>query len=204
MKIIVFGATGKTGQHVLHAALAKGHEVTAFGRSVERIDIDNAALETYKGDVFDADSVSGAIAGHDAVIVSLGSTGLGDKTTLATGTSAIVDAMAAHDVQRLVVMSAAGVGDSWQQIPRSSRLIFRTMLRNIFADHEAQEAIIEKSGLDWTIVRAAVLKDDPATGHYTASNTGPNTRITRADAAAALVDQLHDTSHSRAAISVTN
>ena len=40
MKVIVFGATGKTGQHVLSAALTQGHEVTAFGRSVERIDID--------------------------------------------------------------------------------------------------------------------------------------------------------------------
>ncbi len=204
MKVIVFGATGKTGQHVLRAALAQGHEVTAFGRSVDRININDPALAVHKGDVFDTDSVTGAVAGHDAVIVCLGSTGLRDKTTLAAGTAAVVDAMAAHDVQRLVAMSAAGVGDSWQQIPRSSRLLFRTMLRNVFADHEAQEAIVEQSPLDWTIVRAAVLKDDPATDHYTTSNTGPNTRITRADAAAALVDQLDDTTYIRTAISVTN
>ena len=44
MKVIVFGATGKTGQHLLRAALAQGHKVTAFGRSVERIDIDDPAL----------------------------------------------------------------------------------------------------------------------------------------------------------------
>ena len=204
MKVIVFGATGKTGQHVLRAALAAGHEVTAFGRSVDRIDIGDPALETHKGDVFDADSVAGAVAGHDAVIVCLGPIGLSDKTTLSTGTAAVVDAMAAHDVQRLVVMSAAGVGDSWQQIPRSSRLLVRTMLRNVFNGHQAQEAIVEQSALDWTIVRAAVLKDNPATGHYTATNTGPNTRINRADIATALVDQLDDTTHIRSAISVTN
>ena len=204
MNVIVFGATGKTGQHVLRAALAQGHEVTAFGRSVNRININDPALQTHKGDALDADSVTGAVAGHDAVIVCLGSTGLRDKTTLAVGTAAVIDAMATHDVQRLVVMSAAGVGDSWQQIPRSSRLLFRTMLRNVFADHEAQEAIVEQSPLDWTIVRAAVLKADPAPGPYTATNTGPNTRITRADIAAALVDQLPDSTHSRAAISVTN
>ncbi len=204
MKVIVFGATGKTGQHVLDAALAQGHEVTAFGRSVDRININDPALAVHKGDAFDNESVSAAMAGHDAVIICLGSTGLRDKTTLATGTAAVIDAMVAHDVQRLVVMSAAGVGDSWQQIPRSSRLLFRTMLRNVFADHQAQEAIVEQSSLDWTIVRAAVLKDDPATGHYTATNTGPNTRINRADIARALVDQLDDTTYSRTAISVTN
>ncbi len=203
MKVIVFGATGKTGQHVLRTALTSGHEVTAFGRSVDRIDIDDPALKTQKGDVFDTDSVSDAVAGHDAAIVCLGSSGLRDKTTLTTGTAAVIDAMATEGAQRLVVMSAAGAGDSWQQIPRSSRLLFRTMLRNVFNDHQAQEAIVEQSPLDWTIVRAAVLKDDPATGHYTATNTGPNTRINRADIAAALVDQLDDSTFSRAAISVT-
>ena len=204
MKVIVFGATGKTGQHVLRAALTRGHEVTAFGRSIDRIDIEDPALQTHKGDVFDADAVTGAVAGHDAAIVCLGSTGLRDKTTLSAGTAAVIDAMVAHDVQRLVVMSAAGVGDSWQQIPRSSRLLFRTMLRNVFNDHQTQEAIVEQSPLDWTIVRAAVLKDRPATSNYNASNTGPNTRINRADAATALVDQLDDITYSRTAISVTN
>ena len=204
MKVIVFGATGKTGQHVIRTALSQEHEVTTFGRSVDRIDIDEPALKTHKGDVFDADSVTNAVAGHDAAIVCLGSTGLRDKTTLSAGTEAIIDAMAAHGVQRLVVMSAAGVGDSWQQIPRSSRLLFRTLLRNVLADHQAQEAIVEQSSLDWTIVRAAVLKDDPATGHYTATNTGPNTRINRADIAVALVDQLDDTTYRHTAISVTN
>ncbi len=204
MKIIVFGATGKTGQHVLRAALADDHEVTAFGRSVDRLDIDDPALKTHKGDVFDADAVTGAVAGHDAAIVCLGSTGLRDKTTLSAGTKSVIDALVAHDIERLVVMSAAGVGDSWQQIPRTSRLLFRTMLRNVFNDHQTQEAIVEQSPLDWTIVRAAVLKDDPATGHYTATNTGPITRINRADTAAALVDQLDDPSYSRSSISVTN
>lgn len=204
MKIIVFGATGKTGQHVLRAALADDHEVTAFGRSVDRLDIDDPALKTHKGDVFDADAVTGAVAGHDAAIVCLGSTALRDKTTLSAGTKSVIDALVAHDIERLVVMSAAGVGDSWQQIPRTSRLLFRTMLRNVFNDHQTQEAIVEQSPLDWTIVRAAVLKDDPATGHYTATNTGPITRINRADTAAALVDQLDDPTYRRSSISVTN
>ena len=41
-------------------------------------------------------------------------------------------------------------------------------------------------------------------GHYTATNTGPITRINRADIANALVDQLEDTTYSRTAISVSN
>ena len=204
MRVIVFGATGKTGQHVLAAALAGGHQVTAFGRSVERLDIDDPSLHVHKGDVFDAEAVAAAVAGHDAAIVCLGSTSLRDKTTLSAGTRAVVDARGADDVERMVVMSAAGVGDSWKQIPWTSRLLFRTMLRNLFADHGAQEAIVEQSPLNWTIVRAGVLKDDPGTGQYTATNTGPITRINRADVAAFLVEQLDDATYSRQAISVTS
>ena len=153
MRIIVFGATGKTGRHVVRVALERGHLVTAFGRSVDRLDIAGDAMEVCKGDVFDSETVSRAIGGHDGAIVCLGSNGLRDKTTLSTGTKTVVEAMVEHKADRLVVLSAAGVDDSWTQIPWSSRLLFRTMLRNLFADHHAQEDLVKKSPLDWTIVR---------------------------------------------------
>ena len=108
MKVIVFGATGKTGQHVLRAALAAGHGVTAFGRSVDRIDIDDPALETHKGDVVDTDSVTGAVAGHDAVIVCLGSTGLRDKTKATC--DRLVKIPFARGFGSLNVSNAAAVG----------------------------------------------------------------------------------------------
>ena len=38
-KIIVFGATGTVGQHLVSQALADGHQVTAFTRSKEKIHI---------------------------------------------------------------------------------------------------------------------------------------------------------------------
>ena len=77
-------------------------------------------------------------------------------------------------------------------------------LRHAFADHECQEAVIKQSTLDWTIVRPAVLKDEPATGAITATNTGPITRINREDVAAFLVSQLEDGTYRRQAISVTS
>lgn len=203
MRVIVFGATGKTGGHVLRSALDRGHAVTAFGRSAARLDPE-PGLSTVSGDVFDATAVTEAVAGHDAVLVSLGSTGLRDKSTLATGTANIAAAVASHEVGRLIVVSAAGVGDSWAQIPWSSKLLFKTMLRNIFADHRAQEAIVERSPTNWTIVRSAVLTDGPATGAVNATTTGATKRISREDLAGFLVDELSDDSHSRQAVSVTS
>ena len=204
MKIVVFGATGKTGQHVCRRALEEGHTVTAFTRSVNKIDSGNPDLRAAQGNVNDAESVAEAIANQDAVIVALGSNGLGDKTTLTTGTRNVVDGMARHNVRRIVVLSAAGVGDSWQQTPLLARIMFKTMLRNIYSDHETQEALVKQSPLDWTIVRAAILKDNPATGDYAASNSGRVKKINRADLADFLVKQVSNSEYREQAISITS
>ena len=203
MKLIVFGATGKTGQHVWQNALDRGHDVTAVARSphkIERI----AGVRVVQGDVMDATAVAGAVAGHDAVIVALGSKNLRDRTTLTTGTRNVVEGMTRHGVERLVVLSAAGVGESWGQVPMLSRVMFSTLLRNILADHTAQEALVRASPIDWTVVRAAILHDGPATNNVTATNTGRMGRIARADLAAFLVEEARDGAYSRQAIAVTS
>ena len=79
MRVIVFGATGRTGRHVLRLALDRGHEVTAFGRSADRLDPE-PGVSAFKGDVLDPGAVAAAVEGHDGVIVCLGSTGLRDST----------------------------------------------------------------------------------------------------------------------------
>lgn len=204
MKVIVFGATGKTGQFVCQQGLEQGHDITAFTRSVNKIDTSHSNLRVAQGDVMNAESVAGAVAGHDAAIIVLGSNGLRDKTTLSAGTRNVVDGMTEHGLARLVVLSAAGVGESWRQTPWMARILFKTMLRNIYRDHEAQEALVESSSLDWTIVRAAILKDDPATGAYSPSNTGRVGNINRADVADFLVRQVNDDTYLEQAISVTS
>ena len=111
--------------------------------------------------------------------------------------------MTKHGVGRLVVLSAAGVGESWGQTPLLAKIMFRTLLRNIYADHVAQESVVTGSSLDWTIVRAAILKDGSATGGCRASNEGKVGRINRADVARFMVKQLEDAAHRRQAITVT-
>ena len=204
MRVIVFGATGKTGRHVCQQALEQGHQVTAFTRSAHRVERQDANLSIASGDVMDAASVAAAVANYDAAIVVLGSNGLKDKTTLTAGTNNVVAGLIQNNVGRLIVLSAAGVGESWRQIPLLPRLLFRTMLRNIYADHTAQERVVMESSLDWTIVRAAILKDKPATGSYNPGNTGKVGHINREDLAHFLVTQLEDETYRKQAISVTS
>ena len=204
MRIVIFGATGKTGQHVLRRALEEGHAVTAFTRSVNKVSADNPNLNVVQGDVYDAESVAGAVEDQDAAIVALGSNGLGDKTTLTAGTKNVIEGMDRHNTRRIVVLSAVGVRESSRQNSLLTRIVANTMLRNIFADHAAQEEAVMQSSLDWTIVRAAILKDEPASGNYTASNSGKVKRINRADLADFLVKQVSDASYVKQAISVTS
>ena len=204
MKVIVFGATGKTGRIVCQQALERGYEITAFTRSMNKIDSGDTSLRVVQGDVMDADSVAGAVTGHDAAIVALGSNGLRDKSTLAAGTRNVVDGMTRNGIGRLVVLSAAGVEESWRQTPWMARIIFKTMLRNIYKDHEEQEATVKASSLDWTIVRAAILKNNPATGIYSPDNTGKVGHINRADVADFLVKQVNDVTYRKQAISITS
>ena len=203
MKLIVFGATGKTGQHVWKHGLEQGHEVTAFTRSPGKID-PNAGAHIAQGDVTDPDAVAEAIASHDAAIVALGANGLRDKTTLTTGTKNVVEGMTQHGVGRLVVLSAAGVGESWGQIPLLARVAFWTFLRTILAEHTTQEAIVRESSLDWTVVRAAILNDDPPSGRVIATNEGKVERISRADLAEFLVAEASAGAYSGQAVSVTS
>lgn len=204
MKLIVFGATGKTGQHVCRRAVQQGHAVTAFTRSAGKVDDNTPNLRVASGDVMDSRAVAAALNSQDAAIVVLGSNGLRDKTTLAAGTRNIVDGMTQNEAERLIVLSAAGVGDSWAQIPLLAKVMFKTMLRNLYADHTEQEAVVKESGLDWTIVRAAILKDDPPSGKYTVGNSGKVGHINRADVAAFLVEQVNDSGYSRQAVSLTS
>jgi nucleoside-diphosphate-sugar epimerase len=51
MKIIVFGATGKTGLQVVRQALDAGHEVTAFVRDPARLQIHHPHLRVAVGQV---------------------------------------------------------------------------------------------------------------------------------------------------------
>lgn len=186
LKIIIFGATGGLGRCMVEQAYALGHQVTAFVRS-------RAALEPYedlkevRGDVLDAASVSRALAGQEAVLCVLG----GAKGVRVEGTRNILAAMQQHGVRRLIAVSSWGVGDSRRGILANLAWLF---LREALAEHQAQEAIIRQSGLDWTILRPTRLTDGPLTGKYRVGNisVGMSPQISRADMADFALKQLTD------------
>jgi len=204
MKLVVFGASGRTGHLVVAQALTRGVEVTAFVRRRHRL-APRLGLEIIEGDVADAAAVAAAIAGRDVVISALGvTTPLKSDPVVVAGIDHIVRAMEAGTSRRLVYLSFIGVAASRAAAGPLIRYVARLPLRHEIADHELKERRIETSALDWTIVRAPKLTDGPPTGAYrfgesiTATSLFP--RLSRADVAAFLVGEALDARYPRAAV----
>ena len=206
MKVLVLGAGGRTGGAVVQQAVAAGHQVTALVRHARDYS-GPAGVTVREGDATDADAVTAAVADQDAVIDTIGGkTPYKSTITLEEDVaSAVVVAMQRHAVRRLLVTSSLGVGDSVSNGTVVLRLLLKTFLRGSTKDKAAMERDVEASGLDWTIVRPAVLSDDPATGRVRTFDpaTGEKAhKIARADLAAWLVAHLDDSAHIRRTVTV--
>ncbi|MFZ6766868.1 NAD(P)-dependent oxidoreductase [Undibacterium sp. Di26W] len=161
MKLLVLGATGGTGRHIVEQALARGHQVTALVRSPQKAaDLKGVTLVT--GDARNAMSLRQAVKGQDAVISALGTavSPFKEVRSLSTATRELVSAMKAEHVSRLVCITGLGAGDSAGHGGFAfDKLIFPLLLRKVYADKNRQESIIRDSGLEWIIVRPTVLND---------------------------------------------
>ncbi|WP_458690389.1 NAD(P)-dependent oxidoreductase [Nocardia tengchongensis] len=200
MNVAIFGATGTIGRHVVTQALAAGHQVTVLVRDPAKLTVTHERLRAVTGDVLDPAAVERTVIGQDAVIVALGA---GRKGVVrAEGTRLIIEAMNRTGVKRLICQSSLGVGDSrgnlnfvWKYV------MFGMLLRPAFADHVRQEEYVLAGDLDWTIVRPSAFTDGPATGDYRrdfpGTETGLSLKISRADVAGFLVEQLTDGTYVR-------
>jgi len=195
-KILVLGATGGTGRLIVSQALARGYQVTALVRSPEKAsDLKGAKLVV--GDVRDERALRDALEGQDAVVSALGTPAspFREVTLLSTATRALVDAMKAEHVSRLVCITGLGAGDSAGHGGfLFDNLIFPLLLKRVYADKNRQEAIVRDSGLDWILVRPSVLSDKPGGKTIRAltdlSDFHGGT-ISREDVATFVLNQLH-------------
>jgi putative NADH-flavin reductase len=208
MNILVLGATGPLGRHIVEQALSDGHHVTALVREPGRLPAQQGLSEAV-GDVLDPEAVAAAVGGHDAVISALGhSRPSPHGRDLHPAVPHLIDAMRAAGVSRLVWVSSHSIGDSHGH----SGLLFERLvvpigrLRAEFADKERQEALVAASDLDWTIVRPARLTNTPATGRVRAA---PRLRlsirdsISRADVAQFIIGEVDSGEHILTAPTIT-
>lgn len=206
MKVLVVGAAGRTGRAVIEQAVAAGHQVTAFVRKAD--EYKGPGVRVVEGDAADRVAMGAAVAGQDAVLDTIGGRTPYKATTLESSVAnTIISSMKQNGVRRLVVTSMLGEGDSEANAPIYDRLLLATFLRGADKDKAAMESAVESSGLDWVILRPAILSDDPAKGNVRVLDAGTGEKahgITRADLAAFMVIQLSTNEHLHRAVTIAN
>jgi putative NADH-flavin reductase len=213
MKLVIFGATGFSGQAILKLALSKGFQVTVLVRNKSAISIQNENLTVIQGNVLDSNDVKKALEHQDTVIQCLGVGGKGDgkpTTFISDATKTIVEEMEKQQIKRLIAMSNVGAGNSLAFQPWFFTKIilpyFMKWLKVIIADKNRMEPIIMNSALDWTIVRCPNIVDKTPKGnvHATLDGKGLKLAVTLGDMAEFIIDQLTDNAYSRQAPSISN
>jgi putative NADH-flavin reductase len=213
MKIIIFGATGFSGQVILEEAVRQGHEVTVLVRDASKIHNKNNNVKIVEGNVLEPAVVSSVLHHQEAVIQCLGVGGKGDgkpTTFISDATKVIVDEMQKQNIKRLIAMSNVGAGNSITFQPwfftKFILPYFMKWLKVIIEDKNRMEPIIMNSNLNWTIVRSPNIVDKPSKGTCNATLDGKGLKmtITLPDLSRFMVDQLKQTTFIKQAPCISN
>jgi len=208
MKLVVLGATGSTGLEIVRQAIERGHCVTAFVRSPERLKPFNDRITVKQGDVLNSADLERVIQGHEAVVSAFGPRVPVSKTEanlLQQFAVALTSAMLHADVRRVVVESVAFLFKDSLVPP--AYLFGRLFFPGRVADASAMERVFEESELDWTMVRPPELTDKPYTGEYRVREGHLprfGFKISRADVADFMIKAVENHVFSRKIVGVCN
>jgi putative NADH-flavin reductase len=209
MKVVIFGATGRTGVHLVREALGAGHTVTIFVRNAAKaatvLGGEAGRVSMLTGSVQDGGAVAAAVAGQDAVLNALGHAyGETDPTWMTSATRAMLAGISTEAARRgspLRLVDMTGVVNwepqdgtvVWFSVMRGFLSLFK---RTVLDDHTARTALIKAapaSAVAYTIVRPPYLTDGPRTGVYrlfAAASSACGSSISRADVAHFMVAAL--------------
>jgi uncharacterized protein YbjT (DUF2867 family) len=190
--IFVAGGTRATGLEIVRLLRERGEPVTVLARpSSDTSAVEATGATVIKGDALVADEVRAALtAGHfQAVISTLGASKGDAPPPDYSGNRNLIDAAKAAGVERFVLITAIGVGNSEGAPPSISRWMLKDVIER---KNEAEQYLIA-SGLSYTIIRPGSLLDKPPSGKAVlAQDPTTFSWISRADLARLVVDALYD------------
>jgi putative NADH-flavin reductase len=222
MRILIIGASGRTGTLVVSEALDRGHKVTALVRNPSSLP-SRENLTIIKGTPLNEDDITTAFLATkydlpQAVITTLNapretdspfSKPLAPPRFMADSAANVRSVMKRHGVKKLVIMSAFGVGDSFKGLNFLMRpIITHTNMSAQFKDHNLVDAETKESRLDWVLVRPVMLKGEAALPVKMLGNTGKEggfmPSISRKSVAGFLMDAVEKNTWNRSTPVVCN
>lgn len=204
MRIVVFGAGGRAGRQAVAEAHRRGHRVTAVVRDPAGHN-DLAGARVVAGDVTDRVSIAHAAAGHNAAISAAVDLAVPPHDFFTTSSRALATGLAEAGVRRLVVVGLASILPGASGAPLMDEPGYPNEYRSFYLGHAAGLAELATCDLDWAYLAPAgdFDHDGTRTGSYRFAEHGDAARrISYADFAIALLDEIETPRHHRAAASV--
>ncbi|MFN8775204.1 MAG: NAD(P)-dependent oxidoreductase [Flavobacteriales bacterium] len=203
MKVVVFGATGRTGLEVVKRALEKGHQVTAFVRNPAAVSLVHPKLTLMSGDALSQDAVNRAIAGQDAVISCLSARELSHRQVFINH---IINAMRLHKVRRILAIGGIGALQASEHLKVYETATFPREYLEITQAHIRVLDALLTSRLDFTFVCPPMIPDGERSGVYKTQDNYPTQgwSITTGDLADFMVNELEKNEYVGKKVGISN
>lgn len=203
MKILVLGASGRTGKLIVAQAISQGHQVTALVRNPASLEAQDG-LTIIQGTPTDMTDLATAERGTEAILVALNNPRKSDAPwSKPVTTEKILTPVAKNIIalggKRVVFLSAIGVGDSLKDTAWFMRfMIQRTNMSYAYADHNSAEQAFRASDASWTLVRAMGLSNSDKEKQLvvgTATTPKPGMMVRRSAVARFMLECAKNGSH---------
>jgi len=207
MKVVLFGATGKSGTRLMKELVSRGHQVTAVARDVAKLPA-TSGVTVKEDDLSDARRTTEVVRGADAVI-SAYAPPASDTDAIVGVTERQVEAVRAAGVDRLLVVGGAGGLEVAPGVSMIDSGYLPEPYLPIAKSHVKALDVLRGSDVDWTYVApAAYFEPGTRTGKFRVGSdeliTAANgeSRISMEDYAIAMVDELEKGANRRKRVSV--
>ena len=206
-KIVVFGAGGRAGRAAVGEARRRGHQVTAVVRDPTKYgDLATTGVHLVAGDVTDSSSVARVAEGHDAAISAVYDPGAQPDAFFIGAAGALLDGLTRAGVGRLIVVGLASMLTTASGVPLMDTPGYPQEYRFFYLGHEAGVAVLRAAAteLDWLVVSPAgdFDHDGARTGGYRTAPAEASSRVSYADFAISLLDEIDTPKHHRAHLGV--
>lgn len=205
MKIVLYGATGNSGQRILQELTNRGHEVTAVARNTSKVP---STVKAVKDDLSNVDAIASVIAGADVVVSAYAPPH--DNTDALLGvTERQIAAVKKAGKARLIVVGGAGLLEVAPGVTLIASGYLPEAFLPIARSHENALGILKGSDVNWTYFSpAGFFEPGERTGKFRLgttkliANEKGDSRISFEDYAVALTDEIEKPAHERGQLSI--
>jgi len=205
--IVVFGAGGRAGRATVAEARRRGHQVTAVVREPGKYaGLAGDGVRVVPGDVTDADSVARAAEGNDAAVSAVYDAAADHRAFFTGAARALLAGLPGAGVGRLLVVGLASLLPNESGVALLDTPGYPQEYRSFYLAHAAGADVLRTATAapDWLIVSPAgdFDHDGVRTGRYRTAAADAASRISYADFAVALLDEIDTPKHHRTHLGV--